>query len=191
MLRVALRTSAARGALFPSLFMPSGLWFKPLCNRAGHRATPSHALTSLTPIKTTSSAQWPTSRVLRPRFFSTNNGFTTHRSLPVLPPRSVGIWLMVSSTLVFAIIVVGGITRLTESGLSITEWRPVSGILPPLTHEEWVLEFDKYKNTPEFKMYVFARNFMKTELMLHLGLIPLLRLMISNSFIAWSGVIVS
>jgi len=59
---------------------------------------------------------------------------------------------MVSSTLVFAIIVVGGITRLTESGLSITEWRPVTGILPPLTHEEWVLEFDKYKNTPEFKM---------------------------------------
>lgn len=59
---------------------------------------------------------------------------------------------MVSSTLVFAIIVVGGITRLTESGLSITEWRPVTGILPPLTHEEWVVEFEKYKGTPEFKM---------------------------------------
>jgi len=63
---------------------------------------------------------------------------------------------MVSSTLVFAIIVVGGITRLTESGLSITEWRPVTGILPPLTDEEWVVEFDKYKGTPEFKMYEFA-----------------------------------
>jgi cytochrome c oxidase assembly protein subunit 15 len=73
---------------------------------------------------------------------------------------------MVSSTLVFAIIIVGGITRLTESGLSITEWRPVTGILPPLTHEEWVVEFDKYKGTPEFKMYVFTyrQRFHNTQL---------------------------
>ncbi|KAG5651712.1 hypothetical protein H0H81_007717 [Sphagnurus paluster] len=72
--------------------------------------------------------------------------------LPVLAPRSVGIWLMVSSTLVFAIIVVGGVTRLTESGLSITEWKPITGILPPLSQQEWEAEFDKYKKTPEFKM---------------------------------------
>ncbi|KAG6899770.1 hypothetical protein C0993_006996 [Termitomyces sp. T159_Od127] len=71
---------------------------------------------------------------------------------PVLASRSVGIWLMVSSTLVFAIVVVGGVTRLTESGLSITEWRPITGVLPPLSESEWEAEFDKYKKTPEFKM---------------------------------------
>ncbi|KAG6831887.1 hypothetical protein H0H92_007004 [Tricholoma furcatifolium] len=72
--------------------------------------------------------------------------------LPVLAPRSVGMWLMMSSTLVFAIVVVGGVTRLTESGLSITEWRPITGVLPPLSEAEWEAEFDKYKKTPEFKM---------------------------------------
>ncbi|RDB23256.1 Electron transfer protein 1, mitochondrial [Hypsizygus marmoreus] len=72
--------------------------------------------------------------------------------LPILTPKSVGAWLMVSSTLVFAIVVVGGVTRLTESGLSITEWRPITGILPPLTHDQWTAEFEKYKATPEFKL---------------------------------------
>ncbi|KAG6833835.1 hypothetical protein H0H87_011769 [Tephrocybe sp. NHM501043] len=62
------------------------------------------------------------------------------------------MWLMMSSTLVFAIVVVGGVTRLTESGLSITEWRPITGVLPPLSEAEWEAEFDKYKKTPEFKM---------------------------------------
>lgn len=46
---------------------------------------------------------------------------------------------------------VGGITRLTESGLSITEWRPVSGVLPPLNEADWVKEFEKYKQIPEYK----------------------------------------
>ncbi|PFH52613.1 hypothetical protein AMATHDRAFT_139612 [Amanita thiersii Skay4041] len=77
---------------------------------------------------------------------------TPNTQLPTLPPRSVGSWLMFSSTLVFAVIVVGGVTRLTESGLSITEWRPITGVLPPLSQEEWVEEFNKYKNTPEFKL---------------------------------------
>jgi cytochrome c oxidase assembly protein subunit 15 len=57
-----------------------------------------------------------------------------------------------SSGLVFTIVVVGGVTRLTESGLSITEWKPITGILPPLSPEAWEEEFDKYKGTPEFKM---------------------------------------
>lgn len=56
--------------------------------------------------------------------------------------------------LVFAVIVVGGVTRLTESGLSITEWKPISGILPPLTQAQWQEEFEKYKATPEFKLCV-------------------------------------
>jgi cytochrome c oxidase assembly protein subunit 15 len=62
---------------------------------------------------------------------------------------------MASSVLVFGIIVVGGVTRLTESGLSITEWRPITGVLPPLSHAEWVVKFEKYQATPEFKLYEF------------------------------------
>jgi|SRR6267378_7035528 len=74
------------------------------------------------------------------------------RPFPILPTPSVGRWLVLSSVLVLGIIVVGGVTRLTESGLSITEWQPITGILPPLSHAEWMVEFDKYKETPEFKL---------------------------------------
>lgn len=61
---------------------------------------------------------------------------------------------MISSSLVLLIVVVGGITRLTESGLSITEWKPVAGVIPPLNQADWEEEFEKYKKSPEFKMYV-------------------------------------
>lgn len=77
---------------------------------------------------------------------------TQSDTLPILPSPAVGRWLLLSSVLVLGVIVVGGVTRLTESGLSITEWRPVTGILPPLSHTEWTVEFDKYKETPEYKM---------------------------------------
>ncbi|KAJ7507455.1 electron transfer protein 1 [Mycena galericulata] len=81
-------------------------------------------------------------------------GVTKEDSAETFPPPSpaVGIWLMVSSLLVLVVVVVGGVTRLTESGLSITEWRPITGIVPPLTQEAWEAEFSKYKATPEFKM---------------------------------------
>ena len=62
------------------------------------------------------------------------------------------IWLLVLFALVAAMIVVGGLTRLTDSGLSITEWKPLTGALPPLSLEMWQLEFDKYKTIPEFKI---------------------------------------
>ena len=74
----------------------------------------------------------------------------------MLSPPAVGNWLMLSSALVFAVIVVGGVTRLTESGLSITEWRPITGVLPPLSQAEWESEFDKYRATPEFRLYAFV-----------------------------------
>jgi cytochrome c oxidase assembly protein subunit 15 len=61
---------------------------------------------------------------------------------------------LLSSVLVLAVIVVGGVTRLTESGLSITEWRPITGVLPPLSRAEWEDEFEKYKATPEFRLCV-------------------------------------
>ena len=65
---------------------------------------------------------------------------------------------MGSAGLVFAVIVVGGVTRLTESGLSITEWKPIAGTIPPLNQEEWMVEFEKYKATPEFKLLVFPAD---------------------------------
>ena len=65
--------------------------------------------------------------------------------------NTVGYWLLGVSGLVFGIVILGGLTRLTESGLSITEWRPITGSIPPLTHEDWVAEFEKYKESPEFK----------------------------------------
>jgi heme a synthase len=60
-------------------------------------------------------------------------------------------WLLLVAALVFAIVVVGGITRLTESGLSITEWKPVSGVLPPLTDAAWAEAFGKYQHIPEYR----------------------------------------
>lgn len=57
-------------------------------------------------------------------------------------------WLMTLSAIALAIIFIGGLTRLTGSGLSITEWRPVSGALPPISHLEWEQEFAKYREIP-------------------------------------------
>ena len=61
-------------------------------------------------------------------------------------------WLSLSLILVFIIIIVGGLTRLTNSGLSITEWELFSGILPPLNQSQWINYFDAYKNIPQFRI---------------------------------------
>ena len=66
-------------------------------------------------------------------------------------PNAIANWLLFVATLVFAMVVVGGITRLTESGLSITEWKPVSGALPPLSAADWQVAFAKYQATPEYQ----------------------------------------
>jgi cytochrome c oxidase assembly protein subunit 15 len=65
--------------------------------------------------------------------------------------RPVAAWLLLCCALVFAIIVVGGVTRLTHSGLSITEWQPIVGTLPPLTEADWNDAFSKYQLTPEYQ----------------------------------------
>lgn len=64
----------------------------------------------------------------------------------------VAYWLYFNAGLVFAIVVVGGLTRLTESGLSITEWNVISGMKPPRSEQEWIEEFEKYKQYPEYKL---------------------------------------
>lgn len=65
-------------------------------------------------------------------------------------PLAIARWLLAVAALIVGIVVVGGITRLTESGVSITEWQPVSGILPPLNDAAWQAEFAKYRQTPQF-----------------------------------------
>ncbi len=65
--------------------------------------------------------------------------------------RQVAIWLFACSAMVFATLVVGGVTRLTHSGLSIVEWQPLVGIVPPLNQAEWLEVFEKYRQTPEFR----------------------------------------
>ena len=64
--------------------------------------------------------------------------------------RAIAVWLAVLFALVVAMIAVGGLTRLTESGLSITEWRPVTGAIPPLDEAAWTAEFEKYRASPQY-----------------------------------------
>jgi heme a synthase len=66
--------------------------------------------------------------------------------------RPAAVWLLVCCAMVFAMVVVGGITRLTHSGLSIVEWQPIVGTLPPLTAEQWGETFAKYQQTPEYRL---------------------------------------
>lgn len=64
--------------------------------------------------------------------------------------RAVSLWLLLLAAMVFVMVVVGGVTRLTQSGLSIAEWKPVVGAIPPLTEAAWQKEFDTYRRTPEY-----------------------------------------
>ncbi|PZP57411.1 MAG: heme A synthase [Micavibrio aeruginosavorus] len=64
--------------------------------------------------------------------------------------KKIGIWLLSVALMVMIMTLIGAITRLTESGLSITEWKPITGAIPPIGEAAWAAEFDKYKATPEF-----------------------------------------
>jgi cytochrome c oxidase assembly protein subunit 15 len=66
--------------------------------------------------------------------------------------RQIGYWLLAVALVVALMVLVGGLTRLTGSGLSITEWRPVTGTLPPLSEEAWLSEFSKYQTIPQFQI---------------------------------------
>jgi cytochrome c oxidase assembly protein subunit 15 len=68
------------------------------------------------------------------------------------PRRAVAVWLLLCCAMIFAMVVIGGVTRLTWSGLSITEWRPVSGMVPPLSAGDWQAEFAKYQQTTQYKL---------------------------------------
>ncbi|TGX39330.1 heme A synthase [Sphingomonas naasensis] len=66
-------------------------------------------------------------------------------------PRTLAAWLFFVAALIVAMVVIGGITRLTESGLSITQWKPISGIVPPLNDAQWQAEFANYRRIPEYQ----------------------------------------
>ncbi|KAJ1552318.1 Cytochrome c oxidase assembly protein cox15, partial [Cladochytrium tenue] len=89
--------------------------------------------------------------------FSTSSGSTGSASPADAAPttatsRAVGYWFLACGALVFLIVAVGGLTRLTESGLSIVEWNLIAGMKPPRSEEEWEAEFEKYKLFPEYKL---------------------------------------
>lgn len=66
--------------------------------------------------------------------------------------KTIGVWLLACSACVWVVLVTGGVTRLTHSGLSIVEWKPVTGVMPPLGEAGWEREFEKYRATPEFML---------------------------------------
>ena len=70
------------------------------------------------------------------------------------------LWLILLTIMVFLIIIIGGLTRLTDSGLSMVDWQPLLGTIPPLSYIQWMEVFDKYKLTPEF---IFVNNNMELE----------------------------
>ncbi|MCG3187464.1 MAG: Heme A synthase [Rhodocyclaceae bacterium] len=76
------------------------------------------------------------------------------KSAPMKPPeqRAVACWLLICAALVLLMVGIGGVTRLTHSGLSITEWQPIVGTLPPLSDADWQALFVKYQATPEYRL---------------------------------------
>src|SRR6478672_7267037 len=72
--------------------------------------------------------------------------------------KGVAWWLLACCALVFAMVVVGGVTRLTHSGLSIVEWQPIVGTIPPLDDAAWQESFRKYQETPEFRQVNHAMS---------------------------------
>ncbi len=64
--------------------------------------------------------------------------------------RRIAYWLLIGVFLVIAMVVIGGITRLTHSGLSMVTWKPISGSIPPLNQTQWLSEFENYKTSPEY-----------------------------------------
>ena len=73
-------------------------------------------------------------------------------SIHAVRRRAIRLWLIAVAALIFAMVLVGGATRLTESGLSITEWHPVSGTIPPLSEAAWNADFAKYQATPQYRL---------------------------------------
>ena len=77
--------------------------------------------------------------------------YTTNKNINY----QLSIWLITMFFIISVMIIVGGLTRLTDSGLSITKWQLFSGLIPPLNQEDWIMYFNLYKQIPEFKLQNF------------------------------------
>lgn len=89
---------------------------------------------------------------MRQAFSAAASGTALDRIEPAGRSLAVALWLWAIAGLVFAMIVVGGATRLTDSGLSITEWQPLLGAIPPWSQADWLIAFEKYKQIPEYSL---------------------------------------
>ena len=78
--------------------------------------------------------------------------------MPYKYDKSIFFWLLTCILLIYSMIILGGYTRLSHSGLSIVEWSPISGTIPPLSDSSWILEFSKYKQSPEYKKINHGMN---------------------------------
>lgn len=72
--------------------------------------------------------------------------------------NSISLWLFINAFMVLIMVIIGGLTRLTDSGLSMTDWNFFSGIIPPITENDWILLFNEYKKYPEYKLINFGMN---------------------------------
>ena len=79
-----------------------------------------------------------------------DRGLPSLLAIQLNPYAPVAKWVLATSGLVASMVHIGGVTRLTRSGLSMTDWTPL-GSFPPITHEQWLVEFDKYKAFPEWQ----------------------------------------
>ena len=122
--------------------MDGGVWRSPVAHTPGGRGVAGSNPATPTILFYSPLSDLPRRHGGNPRYDSC---MTETRS------RSIENWLIFMILLVAAMIVVGGATRLTNSGLSITEWAPIRGALPPLSTEAWLAEFEKYKQIPEFE----------------------------------------
>jgi len=98
--------------------------------------------------------------LMKPRFQSTLSETTT---VPNVVNKKIGWWLAGCSGMVVGAVVLGGVTRLTESGLSMTDWKLIKDMVPPKNEQEWVEEFEKYKEFPEYKHLNKARGMTLNE----------------------------
>lgn len=133
-----LAVFSARSHCSAHRWLPKGGKQRPSAVMASVRCSATSAVAGDAPTQATPAASTATSSEGTPYTPSAKN-------------KSVSRWLFTSCAVVSGIVVVGGITRLTESGLSIVDWRPVTGLVPPLTEAEWAAEFAKYQTSPEFQ----------------------------------------
>ncbi|RCH94784.1 protein required for the hydroxylation of heme O to form heme A, cox15 [Rhizopus stolonifer] len=116
--------------------------------RVGHLTRPCQQRSFMTFNKSLSSS-WHRMSSYKP---SLTQRFASTTTTKAVTKPAVAYWLYFNAGMVFSIVVVGGLTRLTESGLSITEWNVISGMKPPRSELEWQEEFEKYKQFPEYKL---------------------------------------